>query len=132
MRIAFRSRVRDSYDDLNARTKRFAVRAVLLARGIDGVPVLRWLAKQFVSAATSVAANQRAARRARSNRELAAKLSIVVEEADEAAFWCDLFKELPIPSQLRPQLDDLADEAHQLLAIFSKGRSTVRRQLESK
>ena len=71
-------------------------------------------------------------RRARSNRELAAKLSVVVEEADESAFWCELLQDLPIPPQLKPQLDELTEEAHQLMAIFSKGRATMRRRVDSK
>ncbi len=131
MIVAFKNAVRESYDSLNARTKKFAVRVILFARAIDDIPVIRGLAKQLINAGTSVAANQRAARRARSNRELAAKLSVVVEEADEAAFWCELLKELSLPSQLRAQLDELTDEAHQLVAIFSKGRATMRRRLDS-
>jgi four helix bundle protein len=129
--IALELGVRDSYDTLNARTKKFAVRVILFARALEDIPVVRSLAKQLVAAGTSVAANQRAARRARSNRELAAKLSVVVEEADESAFWCELLQDLPIPSRLRPPLDELTEEAHQLVAIFSKGRATMRRRLDS-
>jgi four helix bundle protein len=62
--------MRESYDALNQRTKKFAIDAVLLARELESVPVVRWLVRQLVSAATSVAANQRAARRARSQKEL--------------------------------------------------------------
>ena len=123
--------MRESYDALNARTKRFAVGVILFAKGIEQIPVIRWLAKQLVTAGTSVAANQRAARRARSTKELAAKLAVVVEEADEAAFWCELLLDLSIPSELHARLIELTDEAQQLRAIFSKGRATVRHRLNA-
>jgi four helix bundle protein len=108
--------MRDQYDALDARTKHFAIQ-------------IRWLGRQLVNAATSVAANQRAARRARSDKELAAKLSIIVEEADESAFWCELLADLPLPDALRPRLSDLVTEAHELRAIHAKGRATVRARL---
>src|SRR5262249_48304994 len=115
--------MRAGYDDLNERTKAFAVRMLVFARHIESLPVTRWLTKQLVSSATSVAANQRAARRARSARELASKLSIIVEEADESLFWCELLLELPLPETLISELRALTDEARQLVAIFSKGRA---------
>ena len=40
MIVAFRNTVRDSYDGLNARTTKFAVRVILFARAIDEIPVI--------------------------------------------------------------------------------------------
>jgi len=121
--------MRDRYDALDARTKQFAIQVILLVKDIESLPVIRWLGRQLVDAATSVAANQRAARRARSDRELAAKLSIIVEEADETAFWCELLDALPLPAALKPRLRELILEAEELRAIFAKGRATVRERL---
>ncbi len=45
------------------------------------------MGKQLLRSATSVAANYRAACRARSQAEFFSKISIVVEEADETLFW---------------------------------------------
>ena len=42
---------------------------------------------QLIRASSSVAANYRAATRARSDAEYYAKMSIVVEECDETLFW---------------------------------------------
>ena len=123
--------MRDKYDGLDARTKRFAIEVVLFVKEIESLPVIRWLGKQLVNAATSVAANQRAARRARSDKELTAKLSIVVEEADETAFWCELLEALPLPTTLHPRLRDLVREAQELRAIYAKGRATVRERLRN-
>jgi four helix bundle protein len=44
----------------------------------------------LAKSATSVGANYRAACTARSRAEFVAKLSIVVEEAEESVFWLDL------------------------------------------
>ena len=120
------------YDDLNQRTKDFAVSVVAFAKNLEPIPVVRWLARQLVSSATSVAANQRAARRARSDEEVYAKLCIVVEEADETAFWCEFMQEVDLPVRLLPELKATADEAHQLVFIFAKGRATMRARLAAK
>jgi len=90
------------------------------------------MAKQLVDAATSVAANQRAARRARSDKELAAKLSIIVEEADESLFWCELLQALSLLDVLSSELQALVGEARQLRAMYAKGRSTVRNRIDSR
>jgi len=41
----------------------------------------------LLRSASSVGANTRASFRARSNKEFVAKIGIVIEEADESAFW---------------------------------------------
>src|SRR5256885_514374 len=73
-----------------ARTKQFALAVVSL---VEDLPVGRTadvVGKQLLRAATSVAANYRAACRARSRREFIAKMGIVEEEADESQFWIDI------------------------------------------
>ncbi len=51
------------------------------------------ISKQLLRSATSVGANYRAARRARSTAEFQAKLGIVEEEADESVYWLELIVE---------------------------------------
>ena len=48
------------------------------------------IGKQIVRSATSVAANYRAACRARSKAEFISKLCVVVEEANETLFWLEI------------------------------------------
>ena len=76
--------------DLIERTKQFALRVIklvgVLPRTIEG----RAIASQLMRSGTSVAANYRAACRARSKAEFIAKLGTVEEEADESAFWLEL------------------------------------------
>jgi len=71
-----------------------------------------------------VGANYRAACRAQSRAEFAAKLSIVVEEADESLHWLELLKELGLiqPERLR----ELIKEADELVAIATSSRKTAK------
>ena len=73
--------------------------------------------------ASSVAANYRAACRARSKAEFVAKLSIVVEEADETMLWLELIGE----GGLLPwnRIEDLLAEANEITAIMVASRKTA-------
>ncbi|MEY2521104.1 MAG: hypothetical protein QOF24_2863 [Verrucomicrobiota bacterium] len=72
---------------------------------------------------TSVAANYRAACRARSKPEFIAKLGTVEEEADESAFWLELIieGELLNAAQIQP----LLTEATELVAIIAASKKTA-------
>ena len=72
--------------DMIARTKRFALRIIKVVGALPRTVAGRSIANQLVRSGTSVAANYRAACRARSKAEFIAKLGIVEEEADETAF----------------------------------------------
>ena len=65
-------------------------------------------------------------RRARSNREFAAKLQIVCEEIDESVMWLEVADATCKP--LKQQITPLLAEALELRAIFSKSRSTYRKR----
>jgi len=71
-----------------------------------------------------VGANYRAACRAQSRAEFVAKLSIVVEEADETLYWLELLKESGLiqPERLR----ELIKEADELVAIATSSRRTAK------
>jgi four helix bundle protein len=75
------------FEELQSRTKRFALRVVKLYRSLPKSNEARILGKQLLRSGTSIGANYRAACRARSRAEFIAKLGIVLEEADETAFW---------------------------------------------
>jgi four helix bundle protein len=80
-------------DELKLRSKHFALRVIKLVaalpRSIEG----RAIANQLVRCGTSVAANYRAACRARSKIEFVAKMGVVLEEPDEAQLWLELIIE---------------------------------------
>src|SRR3989441_4166191 len=79
--------------DLRERTKAFALDIVRLVQRLPRDRAADVIGRQLLRAGTSVAANYRSARRARSRREFLAKLGIVEEEADESVFWLDLLTE---------------------------------------
>jgi len=76
----------------------------------------RVVGRQLLRSGTSVGANYRAACRARSKAEFVAKLSIVLEEADETVFWLELLQESEVVSV--EKLAPLVQEARELTAIF--------------
>jgi four helix bundle protein len=79
--------------DLKRRTKAFALRILKLADALPKTTADRALASQIVPSGTSVAANYRAACRARSTTDFITKMGIVEEEADETLFWLELLED---------------------------------------
>ena len=77
--------------DLRDRTKKFALRVFALIDYIRQNPQGRVV--QYQLAASSAAANYRAAQRSRSRAEFISKLNIVLEEIDESCFWIELLVE---------------------------------------
>ena len=111
--------------ELQDRTKRFALRIITMFRALPKTEEARIIGKQVLRSSTSVAANYRAACRARSKAEFTSKMGVVVEEIDETVLWLELLVEGEIVSMTK--MKDLLDEANDLLAIFSASRTTARR-----
>ncbi len=88
----------------------------------------RLIGDQLFRAGTSVAANYRAALRARSRAEFVAKLGIVEEEADECLFWLEMLSELQIVDKVK--LENLMQENDEIVAMIvssiksTRGRSS--------
>lgn len=114
-------------EELKARTKRFALDVVTLTRCMPENDANRALGRQLLRSATSVGANYRTACRARSRAEFVARIGVVLEEADESAFWLELFAEQPGLEERRSRLMQLLNEANQLTAIFAATRITASR-----
>jgi four helix bundle protein len=115
-------------EELRQRTKAFAIRIVKLFRSLPRSPDAQTLGKQVLRSGTSVAANYRAACRARSKAEFISKMGIVVEEADETVFWLEILAETAVVRLERTQ--DLQKEANELLAIFSASLRTSKRGIQ--
>ena len=107
---------------MKQRTKTFALRVIKVAGGVSKDFVGRRLGDQLLRAGTSVAANYRAACRARSKADFTSKLGIVEEEADESALWIELLIESGVVPKRR--LEKLLGEANELTAIIVASRKT--------
>lgn len=114
-------------EELKARTKAFALGIVTLIRTLPVNDTTRTLGRQLLRSATSVGANYRTACRARSRAEFVARIGVVPEEADESAFWLELFSEQPEIQARRTRVLQLLDEAKQLTAIFAATRISASR-----
>jgi len=112
-------------EQLRHRTKRFALAVIRLVRGLPNRHEGWVIGKQILRSATSVAANYRAAGRARSHAEFVAKLGTVVEEADESVFWLEILSDAAILDS--HEIIPLLREANELLAIFAASQQTAKK-----
>ena len=110
-------------DELTKRTKEFAHRCVKLAMALPETALGRHIRGQVIRCSTSVAANYRATCLSQSKPSFTAKLSIVLEEADETAFW----QEFIVDENLLKEnmVNPLLQEAKELTAIFASSRKTA-------
>jgi four helix bundle protein len=110
-------------EELQRRTKQFALRIFKFVDALPRTSAGRAVANQLVRSATSVGANYRAACRARSRAEFAAKLGTVLEEADESLYWLELIRD----GELMPdsKICLLLKEADELTAILAVGRKSA-------
>ncbi len=115
-----------SHENLKERTMAFALRVLDV---VDALPdgTKGWaVGKQLCRSGTSVAANYRAANRAKSNADFIHKMGTVEEEADETCFWLELITR----SNLLParQVEELLKEANEIVAISVASIRTAKRR----
>ena len=111
--------------DLKKRTKAFALRILKLVDAMPKTAAGRALASQIVRSGTPVAANYRAACRAKSPADFIAKMGIVEEEADETLFWLELLEESELVTA--GKLTAIKQEGNELIAITVASIKTARR-----
>ncbi len=103
-------------EELKKRTKQYALRIIKLVRALPNTSDGRTIGNQLIRCGTSVGANYRAACRARSKVEFIAKLGIVIEEADECAFWLEIIIESGL---MRKELiEPLLKETDEIISIM--------------
>jgi four helix bundle protein len=110
--------------ELKQRTFEFGVRVVRLVDALPRTTAAQVMGKQLLRAGTSVGANYRAAKRARSRAEFVAKLGIAEEECDETIYWIDLLIALELLKENR--VADLRTEANELVAMIVASIKTAR------
>ncbi|CAB1080606.1 hypothetical protein D1AOALGA4SA_8286 [Olavius algarvensis Delta 1 endosymbiont] len=110
---------------MKGRTKNFAIEIIKLCRILPKNQESKLISNQLFRAGTSVAANYRAACRARSRADFISKMGIVEEEADEGLFWLELIEELELcKNTLIPQL---LKEGNEILSIVVSSINTARK-----
>ena len=105
------------------RTKKFVVDNIKLYRKLPKTEEAKIVGRQLLRSSSSVGANYRAACRARSQAEFHAKLSTVVEEADESLFWMEILVEAEIIE--KNTLKELYAEGSEILKVAASSRKTV-------
>jgi four helix bundle protein len=108
---------------LKKRTKKFVVDNIKFYRTLPKTEEAKIMGRQLLRSSSSVGANYRAVCRARSQAEFHSKLSIVVEEADESAFWMEVLIEAEVVNE--NELSSLLKEANEILKITAASRKTV-------
>ena len=111
-------------NDLLDRTRQFAVAIITFCEHLPKDETARTLGRQLLRSGTSVGANYRAARRARSNADFISKMGVVVEEADESGYWIDLLSAAGKAD--RNATAPLQAEANELVAIAIASINTAR------
>ena len=113
--------------EFKRRTKQIALRIIRLVNSLPRSPVAAVLGNQLLRSGTSVGANYRAACRGKSGADLAHKLQIVEEEADESLYWIELL----IESELCPvkKVELLIAEINEVVAMTVASIKTIRRGL---
>lgn len=114
----------DKYDLMN-RTKKFSARIYFLADQLPGTPGAKNVNYQLMRSSSSVAANYRAACRAKSKADFINKLKIVEEEADESLFWLEYMEEVNLVTD-STEHKLLKCEASELVAIFTSSLRTLK------
>ena len=112
---------------MKARTKAFALDVLALFRDLRASESLVDIQRQLTRSATAVGANYRSACRARSRAEFIARIGVVLEEADESAFWFEILVEQRSVID-RPRALALLEEANQLTAILAATRISASRE----
>ena len=112
-----------SSEELIERTKKFAHRSVKLAMAMPDTALGKHIRGQLIRCSTSVASNYRATCLSQSKASFVAKISIVLEEADESAFWLEFIidENLLKENLVKP----LLQEAGELTAFFASSRKTA-------
>ena len=117
-------------NQLIIRTNKFSHSGTDVALTLPNTYLGNHIKGQLIRASTSVGCNYRAACLGQSKKAFVAKLSIVIEEADECIFWVKyaidrglLFGNLT---------EKVLKEARELTSIFVASRKTIYNQLNNK
>ena len=110
--------------DLEDRTRKFAKQLINLLKRTKPNYLNQSVISQLVRSATSVGANYCEANAASSKKDFTNKIFICRKEIQETKYWLELLAETG--PELKEQLRQFWNEAHELTLIFNKISTTLR------
>ena len=113
-------------DEMLKRTKQFAVDCGHLVLSLNMNLVNRAYDNQLIRSGSSVGANYRATRRAKSNPDFINKFKIVEEEIDESLFFLEMIVEFN--KDKRDKIAEIYKEGEQLLKVVVSTLKTLRKK----
>ncbi len=113
------------HQNLQIRTKQFALQVINFCEGLPKDEASRVIARQLLRSGTSVGANYRAACRSKSKPSFISKMGDVLEEADESGYWLELLVDTGKASQQTAA--PLLAESKELVAIANSSIKTAKR-----
>jgi four helix bundle protein len=117
-------------EELQKRTKTFHIAIIRLCEMLPKNAAGFELAKQILRSAGSVAANYRAACRAKSKADFIYKLDVVIEEADETMYWLEIIGEAGLIEI--EKTTEWIKEANELVSIFTAASITSKSKYRTK
>ena len=122
--ILFSQSIFMNAEQMRQRTKDFAIKTAQFILMLDYTIVNKTYSNQLIRCSSSVAANYRAVRRAKSKADFINKLKIVEEELDESLLFLELLLEFNKARHDTIQL--LMKEAEELLRIIVASINSAR------
>ena len=111
-------------DQLRERTIQMAANLYWLLKDRKVTWIIRPGVNQMIRSSSSVAANFRAATRARSDAEFYARICIVVEECDETLFWLEYLMRINFFDVEKTK--EIYSEVEQLVRLFNAIKSKMK------
>src|SRR5688500_4090638 len=107
------------------RTKQIALRVIRLVSSLPRTAVGDVIGRQLLRSGTSIGANYRAACRGKSRADVAHKLAIVEEEADESLYWLELLTDAGLITERK--IANLRNDIGEIVAMTVTSIKTIRR-----
>ena len=112
--------------DLAQRTKLFALGVINLYSRLPGTTLAQVLGRQILRSGTSVGAQYREAKRAKSDADFISKVEGALQELEETAYWLELLEDSRIIATA--EAATLRSEANELTSILVASVKTVKRR----
>lgn len=113
-------------EELKKRTKSFAINCGHLVLSLQKSIINNAYSAQLVRSSSSVGANYRATRRAKSNADFINKFKIVEEELDESLFFLELI--VAFNNDKRAEIAILYKDGEEILKIIVSTLTTLRKK----